>query len=259
MGQTVTATTAIGTDSILVPVLVFVVAFAHLLPDHVPVSSGVSEDAALSATGGVSVVYAFVHLFPELDERRTAIEGVHVSAGIVDWTLAAHHVYAIAFLGLALFYGLERLAQVAETLEGELGSAAPHVEPVFWVHVGGFAVYNAFIGYALVGGETGADNVTLFAVAMAVHLYGNDRALEGRHRAAYQEVGRWVLTASVFVGAAVASVTALNPATVAVLLALLTGGIVFNAIKDELPRTRESRFWPFVAGSAGYGVLLLVL
>lgn len=254
-----TAATAIGADSILVPVLVFVVAFAHLLPDHVPVSSGASEDAALSATGGVSVVYAFVHLFPELDERRSAIEGLPVGAGVVDWTLAAHHVYAVAFLGLALFYGLERLAQVAKTLEDELGADAPHVEPVFWVHVGGFAVYNAFIGYALVAGETGADSVALFAIAMAVHCYGNDRALEGRHREAYQNVGRWVLTASVFVGAAVASVTALDPVTVTVLLALLTGGIVFNAIKDELPRTRESRFWPFVAGSAGYGVLLLVL
>lgn len=250
---------AAGTDSILVPALVFLVAFAHLLPDHVPVSGGLSRDAALSATGGVSIIYAFVHLFPELDERRTAIEGLYVGAGVADWTLAAHHVYAVAFLGLALFYGLERLAQVAETLEEKLGSDAAHVEPVFWVHIGGFAVYNAFIGYALVGGETGADNVTLFAIAMAVHCYGNDRTLERRYRGAYQDVGRWVLAAAVFAGAAVASVTALSPVTVAVLLALLTGGIVFNAIKDELPRTRESRFWPFVAGSAGYGLLLLVL
>ncbi|WP_207890205.1 hypothetical protein [Natrarchaeobius chitinivorans] len=202
-----------------------------------------------------AVLHAFVHLLPELDERQEALEGVTLFV----WSLAAHHVYAVAFVGLALFYGLERLAALSRSHEfgRELGSFTE--EPVFWVHVGGFAVYNAFIGYALVRGETGTDNVALFGIAMALHLFGNDEAMEHHHRDLYGRFGKWVLAAAVVLGAGVGAAYALSDVAFTTLLGLLTGGIVFNSIKDELPRTRESRFWPFAVGATAYGVLLLVL
>jgi hypothetical protein len=242
-------------DSILVPVLVVAVALVHLLPDELPVSSRLSRHSLLSAAGGVSIVYAFLHLFPELDHRREALEGVD----LVVASLAGHHIYGLAFVGLALFYGLERLAAVSRSHEfkHDLGPFAD--EPVFWIHVGGFAVYNAFIGYVLVRGETGAESATLFAVAMALHLFGNDAAMEQHHRKAYRRIGRWVLAAAVLLGAGLGAVYTLGDAAFTLLLGLLTGAIVFNAIKDELPRTQESRFWAFALGAVGYAAVLLLL
>ncbi|MFU8866563.1 hypothetical protein [Natronococcus sp.] len=242
-------------DSLLVSVLVVAVALVHLLPDELPVSSGRSRHSLLSAAGGVSIVYAFLHLFPELDGRRESLEGVDVLVG----SLAGHHIYGLAFVGLALFYGLERLAAISRSheFERDLGPFAD--EPVFWIHVGGFAVYNAFIGYVLVQGETGTESATLFAVAMALHLFGNDAAMEQHHRDVYRRIGRWVLAAAVLLGAGAGAVYALGDATLTILLGLLTGGIVFNAIKDELPRTQESRFWAFAVGAGGYGSILLLL
>ncbi|RQH03556.1 hypothetical protein EA472_02080 [Natrarchaeobius oligotrophus] len=245
----------VDSETVLVAILVAAVTVVHLLPDELPDSAGLPRRYLLSLTGGVSIVYAFVHLFPELDERRDALEGVSV----LVWSLAAHHVYAIAFVGLALFYGLERLATVSRDREVDRRLEPLSEDPIFWVHVGSFAVYNAFIGYALVRGETGADNVALFGVAMALHLFGNDEAMEQHHRELYARFGKWILAGSVVVGAAAGALYAIGDVAFATLLALLTGGIVFNAIKDELPRTRESRFWPFAAGSVGYGVLLLIL
>ncbi|WP_293028050.1 hypothetical protein [Natronococcus sp.] len=242
-------------DSLLVLVLVIAVALVHLLPNRLPVSSGRSRHGLLSAAGGVSIVYAFLHLFPELDGRRESLEGVDVLVG----SLAGHHIYGLAFVGLALFYGLERLAAVSRSheFERDLGPFAD--EPVFWIHVGGFAVYNAFIGYVLVRGETGAESATLFAVAMALHLFGNDAAMEQHHRDAYRRIGRWVLAAAVLLGAGVGAVYTFGDISLTILLGLLTGGVVFNAIKDELPRTQESRFWAFAAGAVGYGSILLLL
>lgn len=46
---------------------------------------------------------------------------------------------------------------------------------------------------------------------------------------------------------------------VAVLLALLGGGVMLNVLKEELPAERDSRFLPFVAGAALYALLLLQL
>ena len=114
-------------DSLLVVVLVLAVAAVHLLPDELPVSSGLSRHSLLSTAGGVSVVYAFLHLFPELDERRESLEGIDVLVG----TLAAHHIYALAFVGLALFYGLERLATLSKAHEFEHERPPFTDEPVF--------------------------------------------------------------------------------------------------------------------------------
>jgi hypothetical protein len=249
------ALTLLGGDSLLVPALVVAVALVHLLPDELPLSSGLSRHSLLSAAGGVSIVYAFLHLFPELDHRREALEGVDLLVG----SLAGHHIYGLAFAGLALFYGLERLAAISRSHEFERDLGPFTDAPVFWIHVGGFAVYNAFIGYVLVQGETGTESTALFAGAMALHLFGNDAAMEHHHREAYRRIGRWVLSGAVLLGAGLGAVYTIGDAAFTVLLGLLTGGIVFNAIKDELPRTEQSRFWAFAAGAVGYAAILLTL
>ncbi|WP_343161585.1 hypothetical protein [Natrialba sp. INN-245] len=245
----------VETETILAAVLVGAITAAHLLPEELLEPAGLSRESLLSLTGGVSIVYAFVHLLPELDERQEVFEGVSV----LLWSLAAHHAYAVAFVGLALFYGLERLATVSESHEFGRRLAPVADDPVFWVHVGAFAVYNAFIGYAVVRGETGADTVALFGIAMTLHVVGNDEAMERRHQELYSRFGKWILAGAVVLGAGIGAVYTVSDVTFTTLLGLLTGGIVFNSIKDELPRTRESRFWPFAAGATAYGLLLLLL
>ena len=44
---------------------------------------------------------------------------------------------------------------------------------------------------------------------------------------------------------------------VAVVVAFLSGGIVLNVLKEELPAERESRFAAFAGGAAAYSALLL--
>lgn len=239
-------------ETLLAAFLVAAVALVHPLSAALPLSRA-TRAVLLSAAGGVSLVYAFLHLFPELDARRESLGAIGLPA------VAEGHVYAVVFAGLALFYGLERLAAVSREHEfaHDWGSLAD--EPVFWVHVGGFVLYNAFIGYVLVQGETGTESTVLFAVAMALHLLGNDAAMEAHHREAYERIGRWLLAAAVVAGGLLGAVYTINAGTVTLLLGLLTGGIVFNAIKDELPRTRESRFWAFAAGSGVYAALVLAL
>lgn len=46
---------------------------------------------------------------------------------------------------------------------------------------------------------------------------------------------------------------------IAVLIAFLSGGIVLNVLKEELPRERESRFWALALGAAIYTAILLAL
>ncbi len=237
-------------DPLLLGALVLVLAFVHLAPPHVLKSINITPPVLLSVAGGVSIIYVFLHLFPLLDKHRSALDGV-VAFGV---SLSEFHIYVVVFIGIALYYGLERLAIVTADTERTI----PRNDWIFWTHIGGFAIYNVLIGYALMHGELGAQNSILFTIAMAFHLFGNDAALEQHHQRQYDRIGRWVLMASVILGAVGGVIIQLHEVWFTLLLGLLTGGIVFNAIKEELPGSGEGRFWAFFVGSIGYAVILLV-
>jgi len=72
---------------------------------------------------------------------------------------------------------------------------------VFWLHIGAFAFYNGLIGYLLIRGESGSlVSVSLYCVAMELHLLVNDFALQHDHRNLFRLRGRWPLTAMPLVG-----------------------------------------------------------
>lgn len=243
--------------TVLSALLALGLAVVHLFAGRLAFLDRVPRSRWLSFGGGVSVAYVFVHLLPELGEHQEAFEGVGPIAAFVD-----RHVYLIALVGFGTFYGLERLAH--RSREGGRGDGSirplPGVEnPVFWVHIGSFALYNAVIGYLLVRGESGVESLLFFAVAMALHFLVNDFGLRDHHSEVYDHAGRWVLSVSVVVGWLVGTITAIRTLTVGVLLAFLGGGIVLNVIKEELPEERESRFWAFAVGAAGYAALLLAV
>ncbi len=236
----------------------------HVVTPSLRFLSGTPRSAWLSVAGGVSVAYVFVHLLPEL-----AAGEVHVSRAVGGEGFAARHIYLIALLGLATFYGLDRLAQVSRSKRqgapvggGRAAEAASAgTGPVvFWTHMGSFAAYNALVGYLLLHREVmtlGA--LAFFTVAMALHFAVNDYGLNEQHKAPYRRVGRWVLVAAVIAGYSIGVVTQASETVIAMLTAFLGGGVILNVLKEEVPSERQSRFWAFTAGMAGYAALLLTL
>ena len=93
---------------------------------------------------------------------------------------------------------------------------------------------------------------------MGLHFLVNDYGLRHHHKRLYR-IGRWILAAAVLFGWAVGLGIEINELHVALLFAFLAGGIVLNVLKEELPAERESRFWAFAAGAAGYAALLVLL
>ncbi len=54
-------------------------------------------------------------------------------------------------------------------------------------------------------------------------------------------------------------VTDVPEAAVAALTAFLGVGVMVDVLKEEVPSERQSRFWAFAGGAAGYSALLLTL
>lgn len=237
----------------------------HIVTPFLRFLEGNPRSMWFSIAGGVSVAYVFVHLLPEL-----AAGEEQIGRATRDTTFAEHHVYLIALLGLATFCGLDRLAKTSRSRRqgapvqdgrGRESAAEAGTSPaVFWIHMGSFAAYNALVGYLLLHREVmtlGA--LAFFAVVMALHLVVTDYGLNEDHKAPYRQVGRWVLAAAVTAGFLVGAATEISRAAIAVLTAILAGGVILNVLKEEVPSEQQSRFWAFSAGMAGYAALLLTL
>ena len=240
--------------ALLALVLAAGLAGVHLFSGRLQFLGASPRSRWLSAAGGVSVAYVFVHLLPDLaEEQETIREATGESLSFLEY-----HVYLVALVGLATFYGLERSARVSRGKERSAGREDSTGGGVFWLHTASFAVYNALIGYLLLHREDpGPGPLVLFAFAMGVHFAVNDYGLRHDHKGPYDRVGRWVLAAAVLAGWVVGLSFEVSEAALAVLFAFLAGGVIMNVLKEELPEERQSRFWAFALGAALYSVILL--
>lgn len=226
-------------------------ALTHLFCGRLRFTS-IPRSGWLSAAGGVSVAYVFVHILPELNLHQTVLDRVEL--GFISYI--EHHVYLIALLGLTVFYGLERIAKSSRQSDNS-NVTSPWV---FWLHITSFSIYNTLIGYLLLHREeAGITNLLLFSGAMALHFAVNDSGLRQHHKHIYDRLGRWILAAAIIVGWVLGSATEIGEAAIAVLFAFLAGGIVLNVLKEELPEERESCFWAFALGAGIYTAILLAL
>ncbi|WP_243669842.1 hypothetical protein [Methanoculleus chikugoensis] len=175
-----------------------------------------------------------------------------------------NHIYLVALAGLVAFYGLERVvrrSQVYQPQARESGGRTTTGPGVFVLHIASFGAYNGLIGYLLLHRiRPGPVSLAFYTAAMALHFLVTDYGLRKDHRRDYDRIGRWALTAALAGGLAAGYLTSLPEVWIAVLTALLAGGVILNVLKEELPpEDRQSRIAPpFVLGAFGYAAILLL-
>ena len=157
-------------------------------------------------------------LLPDLAEEQ---ETIREAAG-EGFSFLEYHVYLVALIGLAVFYGLEQSAKTSRRRSA--GDEDSTEAGVFWLHIASFTVYDALIGYLLLPvEEPGVRSLILFAFAMGVHFVVNDYGLRKKYKGAYDRIGRWVLAAGILVGWAVGLLFEVSEAAIAVLFGFLAG------------------------------------
>lgn len=239
-------------------------AAVHLSARQLAFLEGTPRSRWLSAAGGISLAYVFLHFLPELAHGQELVEE---SGLAIEWV--EFELFAVALLGLLASYALERVVQVSDAREegadrhiSRDDRLDKHEHGVFWLHLASFAIYNLITGYLLLhrGGEQGSTGeLTAFAIAMALHLLVTDYGLREAFPHGYRKFGRWVLIGALVVGFAIGLATDLPELAILAIIALLGGGMVLNVLKEELPTQRQSRFGAMVAGAAAYAVVLAIM
>lgn len=240
--------------------VVALLAVAHIVPPMLTFVRLAPRSSMLSAAGGVSVAYVFMHLLPEVAEAQAAVE----ASSATDLAELEQHAYLAALVGLIVFYGLERVAVVSQrrrAVDGLAREQEPTSSAAFWLSVVSFAIYNAVIGYLVVrrAEEDPFVPLLLFGFAIALHFVVNDLGLRHRHRTRYDRFGRPLLVMALVAGWLLGVFVDLPEAAIGLVVAFLAGGIVLNVMKEELPQESESRFVPLGLGAGIYALILLLV
>lgn len=210
----------------------------------------------VSIAGGVSIAYIFLDILPELSSAQVDVEHGNIPFLIY----LEKHVYILALVGLAIFYGLEKLALRSRSHHHETMGNDYTQSGVFWIHIGVFALYNGILGLLLWEAEGhGLVACLVLFFALALHFLVNDIGLQEHHKQTYDRFGRWILAAAILLGWSAGHRFHGNAAAVSAIWALVAGGIILNVLKEELPAEQDSHFGMFVTGAALYSGLLLML
>jgi len=224
--------------------MALVLAACHLFTGRFERLAGSPRPVLLSFAGGVSVAYITVHLLPEFQEAQDAFNR---ELGIPA-PYNAYSLYLAASLGFLVFFALYRRV----TLDRASEEGGPDTRSsVFAAHMAAFAVYNMFLGYYLAEHvKPDAGSILIFTAVIGLHLIANDVGLRSDHRKRYDPIGSRLLAAAVMAGWLTGYAADVPEPVFGLWFSLLAGGILINTIREELPKERQARIWPFALGIA---------
>ena len=209
---------------------------------------------ALSAAGGAAVAYVFIHLLPEMD--RASREFVKITA-YRSLPFPEYRVYLAALAGFVLFYGLEHMVHWSHRSGRREQEGYGISDPIFILHIGGFALYAGLISYLMVRGiDEKSVPILIYGIAMCLHFFSAGYSLRNEYGRMYDICGRWVLAGVALAGWACGALTEFPKPVIITMLGLVSGGVVMNSMIVELPGEKDGKFLPFCAGAAAYATLL---
>lgn len=237
-----------------------VFAMVHFLSNRIYRYSERHRGRILAFFGGISAAYVFLDLLPRLETTHLHLRTVF---GEIPAFLDVLAVPGLAFIGFMAFFVLEHFAVYSRRNKQE--KAGGGIESVsaaksaFAVHFVSIAFLNLIIGYILrFEAEAGTLPLVFYTAALSLHFIILDDTMEQHYQKLYVRFGRYVASVLPLVGWGISLFFPENPSEGYLLLGIILGVILFNAIKDSVPRNEAKNSSLFVSGALIYSVLLLV-
>lgn len=245
----------------LIVALVFV--FIHLSSPRIYGYSEHYKKRILSFSGGVAAAYVFLDLLPVIQK---ADPHLHILFGNnpLLFIFLEKAIFGVAFLGFVTFFILEYLANNSREIESKKYkkdiSNISASKNVFYVHLALTALVILIICYSIRFEikNTGLA-VLLYTIALSLHFFVSDRSMEEHYQNLYVKYGRYTLAVMPLLGWFLSAFLPERESEAYVLLAFIAGAVLFNVIKDEIPRLGTGKPIFFFIGAIFYSELLLIL
>ncbi|MCW8194574.1 hypothetical protein F6455_07225 [Proteobacteria bacterium 005FR1] len=230
-------------------------AFLHQWAAYVHPGKYIDRRYWLAFADGISITYIFIGLLPEIlhqAEASSAPPGSSFAQLLI--TSIEQYPFLPLLAGFTVFFGLEKGIGRKNGFTDQRAEGSVH----FWVHMVGVSLYKIILGY-LLANMTNVAAIASFAVAMLMHFLVIDFHLVEMHHAAYQRIGRWLLTLSFMAGWILGLLLSISPGILAVMISFVAGGAVLMIIQDEFSEAHGNSYAAFVTAVVVYTALLIVL
>jgi hypothetical protein len=224
-------------------VALLILAAIHLFANSTQILGWIWKRNFLSFAAGISFAYVFVDLLPELEKGQSVLKR---SFGDILPYLD-RHTYVIALLGVLFYYGL-------------------HTKPTtscnrnFWISLSGYLLFNFFVGASLSDSNNPEiQPLFLFTIAMGMHYFIADHNTNEENGSLYNQKGRWFLVLALFLGYIVGYLISIPDTIVAIAVSFISGGVMLNVLRYELPKREQVGYYFFLMGSLIFTLIILTL
>ena len=205
-----------------------------------------------SLAGGSAATYVFLHMLPSLVENSEPF-GKLLNQYDKLTPLLDVAIFIVALIGFIIYYGLSYWAKQEASLVGEEN------KKMYFLHLFMFGVYNFLISYTMpLRVQTGLFFSILFMVAIGVHFILIDRRFSRHFKQLFDLTGRGILWGALLLGWLLTALTdPINVLLVSLMVAFLSGSMLYVVFHEELGQQDESNFWGFLSGIVLFSSLLL--
>lgn len=232
----------------------------HLFSNRIYHYSEKHRIKILSFFGGITTAYVFLDLLPRLEITRVHLR---ILFGEIPDFLDFLAVPGLAFIGFMGFFILEHFAVNSQKCRGEkIGEGFELVcasKYPFIIHFVSIAFLNLIIGYVLrFEAEAGILSLIFYTSALSLHFAIMDDTMEQHYKKLYLRFGRFFAGILPLIGWGISVFFPENPSEGYLLLGLILGVILFNAVKDAFPKGEGENPGLFISGALLYSFLLLL-
>ncbi|MBB5173807.1 hypothetical protein [Texcoconibacillus texcoconensis] len=201
-----------------------------------------------SFSGGLAVSYVFVYVLPTLHKEQLMTKEHH------DFFTMESELYFIGLFGVIIFYGIQKVVRKAHVDNQE-----NHIGMLFWFQISFFGFYNMLVAYTVVSQEVLGVQAVFYGLAVGLHFIAVAHDLWIEYGEAYNRVGRYILALGIIAGWATGLTLNLSSLTESIIFAFISGAMILNVLKYELPPDHESHFSTFTIGVLSYTMITLSL
>lgn len=213
----------------------------HLFANKARFLGWVWHGRFLSMAAGISFAYVFVDLLPSLEQGQPILKKTFDP--VIPYLDL--HAYVLALLGVLFYYGLHTQDGTAKN---------------FWLSISGYLLFNFFVGASLSDSRNPEiQPIALFTVALGMHYFIHDHNCSMDNQSLYQGKARWILVGALVLGFITGTLTHIPESIVAIVVSFVSGGMILNSLRYELPKREKIGYAFFVSGALLYTCIILSL
>ncbi|GAE26309.1 hypothetical protein JCM9140_2359 [Halalkalibacter wakoensis JCM 9140] len=220
----------------------------HLFANELIPSNRMNRLKWFSFSGGLAVSYVFVYVLPTLHKEQLLVKKYSNHLAMES------ELYFIGLVGVLIFYGIQKVVRKAQLKQ------QPHkARALFWLQILFFGFYNMLVAYTVISHNVLGIQAVFYGLAVGMHFIAVAHDLWREYEDIYDKVGRYVLALGIVAGWILGITVTFSPLTEAIIFAFISGAMILNVLKYELPPDDEAHFGTFTIGVVSYTTITMSL